>query len=214
MEETDLKKSKKIKNYFTHYELAIGLSAVALIYGVIDWWYGLTAVWFVTGTLGIVLGIGGIILFDTLRVKTDEFDRYVRDRIDRARGAGLFEAEDTFLAYVVEDATHKRVGGDGKLRTERCQETRLRVERERIRMETYALDVLTEQIRCVAMELPTAGAKATAQTEEVNDGKQVFRQTYLTVSAADGRSHRFPVPTNSMDVDQLMERINRQSQRV
>ena len=108
MEETDLKKSKKIKNYFTHYELAMGLSAVALIYDVIDWWYGLTAVWFVTGTLGIVLGIGGIILFDTLRVKTDEFDRYVCDRIDPTEVAG-------FNAYI---AKYKKMLAVEKLAVE------------------------------------------------------------------------------------------------
>lgn len=207
-----MKKNKNIKNFFRSYEAYLYVSVVALIYGVIDWWYGLLPIWYVTGTLGIVVGLGGIILFDCLRVKTDEFDRYVRERIDRARGAGLFEPEDTFLAYVVDGTQCRKVGGDGKLRTELCCETRLKIDRDVIRMETYGVHVLTDENECFTAEFPTAGTKAAEETVELNDGKRLWRQSYLTVTAADGRSHRFPVPRNNADVDQFIDRLKRFNQ--
>ena len=204
-----MKRNKKIKNFFGRYEAYLYASIAALIYGAIDWWYGFSPIWYITGTLGIVVGIVGIILFDCLRVKTDEFDRYVRERLDRARGAGLFEPEDTFLVYMVDGTSFKKVANDGKLRTELCYETRLRVDRDTIRMETYSLHVLTEETQCFTADFPVLGASAKEETVEVNDGKRTWRQSYVTISAADGRVHRFPVPVNNADVDQLIDRIKR-----
>ena len=207
-----MKKNKKIKNFFGHYEGFLYGSIALLVYGVIDWWYGLLPIWYVTGTLGIVVGITGIILFQCLCVKTDEFDRTVRERIDRAAGAGLFEPEDTFLAYVVDGTAYKKVASDGKIRTELCYETRLRVDRDVIRMETYGVHVLTDETEFFSAEFPVAGSTAKEETTEVNDGKRIWRQSYLTLTAADGRSHRFPVPVNSADVDQFIDRVKRLSQ--
>lgn len=206
-----MKKNKKIKNFFASYEGYLYGSIALAIYGIVDWWYGLLPIWYITGTLGVVVGIAGVILFDCLRVKTDEFDQTIRARIDRARGAGLFEAEDTFLAYVVDGTSYKKVASDGKIRTELCYETRLKVDRDVIRMETYGIHVLTEETEFFSADFPVAGATAKEETVEVNDGKRIWRQSYLTLTAADGRSHRFPVPLSNADVDQFIDRVKRLS---
>ncbi|MBO4979307.1 MAG: hypothetical protein J6D21_01490 [Clostridia bacterium] len=204
-----MKKNKSIKNFFGRYEGYLYGAVAALIYGVVDWWYGLTSIWYITGSLGIVLGLVGVILFDCLRVKTDEFDRYVKERLDKVRGAGLFEPEDTFRAYAVIGAENRKVASDGKVRTEICHETTLKVDRKLLRIESYGVHVLTEETECFAADFPMPGVTAKQESESFNDGKRVWRQDYLTLTAADGRSFRFPVPVNSADVDQFIDRLTR-----
>lgn len=206
------KNVKSIQNFFKNYEIWMYVSVPVLLYGIVDWWYGFTSIWYVTGTLCIVAGLTGIILFDCLRIKTDEFDRYLRGRIDCAKGAGLFEAEDTFLAYVVENAGKIRVGGDGKVRSDVCYETALKVDRSTLRIESYCVHLLTEETDCFAADFPMPGVKAKQETVDYNDGKRTWRQCYLTLTAVDGRGYRFPVPYNSSDVDQFVDRLNRYNQ--
>ena len=203
------KNVKSIKNFFKNYEVWMYASVPVLIYGIVDWWYGFTGIWYITGTLCIVAGLVGIILFDSLRVKTDEFDRYLRGRIDKAKGAGLFEAEDTFLAYIMAGTENKKVGSDGKIRSDICYETALKMDHKVLRIESYCVHLLTEETKGFAADFPMPGVTAKQETEDYNDGKRIWRQVFLTLTAADGRSYRFPVPVNSSDVDQFVDRLNR-----
>ena len=206
------KNNKSMKNFFGRYEAFLYGSVVALVYGLIDWWYGLLPIWYITGTLGIVAGIAGVILFDCLRVKTDEFDRYVRGRIDKARGAGIFEPQDTFLAYSVEGAAGIKLGNDGKVRTDDCCETRPYVDAKVLRIESYRVHVLSEDTECFTADFAMPGVTAKLDAGTYNDGKRVWRKSELTLTAADGRSYRFPVPPNSADVDAFIDRLNRYNQ--
>ena len=123
-----MKKTKSMKNFFGRFEIGLYASVAAMIYGAFAWFAGFSYFMIATGPIFILLGIIGFIVFDSLRIKTDELDRYLNGRIERARGVGLFEPENVFRTFAVIGAEKRKMGSDGKLRTEICHETALRLE--------------------------------------------------------------------------------------
>lgn len=200
-----MKKNNGIQNFFRPYEIGIYVSVGLAVLGVICYF-----IYFYYGAILIVPGIVGFVLFDSLRVKATEYDRAVGARMEKLRGAGLFEPEDTFCIYARGGAEHFKVGMDGILRTDRYWRTDIRVERSVLRLECYGIDTLSDrvvsEIRC---ELPVSGLEAELLQGSVVNKNRSYKDTWLQLRTAAGEEYRFPVASNSADSELLLDRIRR-----
>lgn len=200
-----MKKKNGIQNFFRPYELGIYVSVGLAVIGVICYF-----IYFYYGAILIVPGIAGFVLFDSLRVKAAEYDGTVTARMEKLRGAGRFDPEDTFCVYARGGAENFKVGMDGILRTDRYWRTDIRVERDMLRLECYGIDTLREQtVAQLSCDIPVAGMEAELLQGTVVNKNRAYKDTWLQLRTAAGEEYRFPVASNSADSELLLDRIRR-----